>query len=163
MSIQETWGKINPLKGRNTESTSSGLPVVETVSFDENGIIDSPSFTKRMFVPVIIVLVVALAFGLGRLSKQTPQNNIKFEYDENFGGAAAALPTALPPVTKSNATQTSAPSAVGEVVGSVKGTKYHYPYCPGAKQISPANKITFKDAAAAEAAGYTLALNCKIR
>ncbi len=47
------------------------------------------------------------------------------------------------------------------VVASSKGTKYHYLNCPGAKQISEANKITFTSAKEAEAAGYTRAANCK--
>ena len=31
----------------------------------------------------------------------------------------------------------------GLLVGSVKGSKYHFPWCPGAKQISEQNKIWF--------------------
>lgn len=47
------------------------------------------------------------------------------------------------------------------VVVSKNGTKYHLPTCPGAKQISDKNKISFPSFEAAEAAGYTKAANCK--
>jgi hypothetical protein len=49
----------------------------------------------------------------------------------------------------------------GQVVASKNGTKYHLPTCPGAKQISDKNKITFNSAEEARAAGYSPASNCK--
>jgi hypothetical protein len=48
-----------------------------------------------------------------------------------------------------------------EVVASKNGTKYHLPTCPGAKQISDKNKITFHSITEARSAGYSPALNCK--
>ncbi len=154
MSIQESWAKIKP---------KTNLPTVETVSYNDEGIIETPSIFKKIFIPLVIILVTSLAFGLGRLSKETKPNTIKLEYDPKLAGETASVnssvnptPVNTPPATNSNSSQSSL-----EVVGSIKGTKYHYLYCPGAKQISAANKITFKDAHAAEAAGYTLALNCK--
>lgn len=47
------------------------------------------------------------------------------------------------------------------VVASKNGTKYHYPWCAGAKQIADKNKITFNSFAEARASGYTPASNCK--
>ena len=47
------------------------------------------------------------------------------------------------------------------IIASKNSTKYHFVHCPGAKQISDANKITFASVAMAESAGYTKALNCK--
>jgi hypothetical protein len=49
----------------------------------------------------------------------------------------------------------------GQVVASKNGTKYHYPWCAGAKQIAEKNKISFPSIEAARAAGYTPAANCK--
>lgn len=46
------------------------------------------------------------------------------------------------------------------VVASVHSNKYHYLSCPGASQINEENKIFFESAAAAQAAGLTLAGNC---
>ena len=48
----------------------------------------------------------------------------------------------------------------GSVVASVNSDKFHYPWCPGAKQIKEANKIVFGSAAEAISAGFTLAGNC---
>jgi len=47
-----------------------------------------------------------------------------------------------------------------EVVGSKNGTKYHYPWCPGAQRINPENLVTFTSIAAARSGGYTPAANC---
>lgn len=49
------------------------------------------------------------------------------------------------------------------VVASKKSASklYHFTWCPGAKQISAANKISFSNETAAIAAGYTLAGNCR--
>ncbi len=61
----------------------------------------------------------------------------------------------------------STPSSVlvgaeqGKYVASKKGTKYHLPWCGGAKQITEANKIWFVSKEDAEKAGYTPASNCK--
>ena len=48
-----------------------------------------------------------------------------------------------------------------QVVASKNGTKYHYPWCAGAKQIAEKNKITFASTEEARAKGYTPAANCK--
>ena len=42
-----------------------------------------------------------------------------------------------------------------------KSKLYHFLWCPGASKIAAANKVTFPTEAAALAAGYTLAGNCK--
>lgn len=42
-----------------------------------------------------------------------------------------------------------------------KSKLYHFLWCPGASKIATGNKITFPTEAAALAAGYTLASNCK--
>ena len=38
--------------------------------------------------------------------------------------------------------------------------KYHYTWCPGAKQIKEENKVWFNSDKEAESSGYTLAGNC---
>ena len=61
--------------------------------------------------------------------------------------------------------QTTATAAAGQgggvYVASKKGTKYYLPTCSGAKRINEENKVWFSTVAAAEAAGYTPAANCK--
>ncbi len=43
----------------------------------------------------------------------------------------------------------------GPFIASKESNKYHYPRCSYVNQIKPENKITFKAAEAAIAAGYT--------
>jgi methylphosphotriester-DNA--protein-cysteine methyltransferase len=49
----------------------------------------------------------------------------------------------------------------GSYVASKSGTKYHLPWCPGAKQIKEDNKIWFDTKEDAEKSGYAPAANCK--
>lgn len=102
---------------------------------------------QDIFLATLIILVAFASFGLGRLSKiQIVRTPLKIE-------------------------QVAQTVAVGEAVGEVKstgmyvasknGTKYHFPWCSGAKSISEANKIWFNSVEEARAAGYTPASNCK--
>ena len=50
---------------------------------------------------------------------------------------------------------------MGNYVASKSGTKYHYPWCPGAQSIKEENKIWFFTKEEAEKAGYQPASNCK--
>ncbi|MBY0110427.1 hypothetical protein K2Y00_00245 [Patescibacteria group bacterium] len=94
----------------------------------------------------LVVLVAIASFQLGMLNER--QTGGEAEFSIEYLGASAATP--------------SLPEAVGGVyVGSVNGTKYHLPSCPGARTISEGNKIWFASKAEAEAAGYTPAANCK--
>lgn len=52
-------------------------------------------------------------------------------------------------------------AAGGQYVASKKGSKYHLPWCAGAKSILEENKIWFASKEEAEKAGYTPAGNCK--
>ncbi len=131
------------------------MSVPETITFDKNGEVSpggARGFMQKFFLTILICLVAGLSFGLGRLSGQGRSTGVKIEYDATLGAAAAALPT----------TSTIAPSGQGSIVGSKNGSKYHYLTCSGAKQIKEENRIYFKTSQAAEAAGYTLAANCKV-
>jgi hypothetical protein len=160
MSIQDGFNKIK------AKSRENGLDEqyrdIETVTFNDKGEIQTHNTVKRLFIPILIILISTLSFGIGRLSKEAKQLPIKIDLDDTYSTTTGAYNGAIKVEAKSSTSTTATP---GEsiVVGSAKSNKYHYTYCPGAKQISVANKITFKNAAAAEAAGYTLALNCKPR
>jgi endonuclease YncB( thermonuclease family)/methylphosphotriester-DNA--protein-cysteine methyltransferase len=52
-------------------------------------------------------------------------------------------------------------AASGEVVGNKNSKIYHNPGCPGYKSVSEKNRVFFKTAEEAEAAGYKRAKNCK--
>jgi beta-lactamase superfamily II metal-dependent hydrolase/methylphosphotriester-DNA--protein-cysteine methyltransferase len=49
----------------------------------------------------------------------------------------------------------------GQIIGNKNSKKYHLPGCPGYNSVSEKNRVPFQSAAEAEAAGYTLAGNCK--
>lgn len=114
----------------------------------------------RYFIPIAIVLIAIISFSLGRISglqeKREPVRvttsppNPSPKLGE---GSSASFVTGE---VKGVST-----SASGQVVASKSGTKYHYPWCTGAKQISEKNKITFESAESARAAGYTPASNCR--
>lgn len=133
------------------------MNITETVSYDKDGNIRRFPWMKRLFVSIVVILLVLLAFGLGRLSGGGERDAIKIEYDQSFfepAGQSASVVSA--PFEISNRSD-----QLTEVVTSKNGTKYHYAHCPGAKQIKEENKIVYKSPEEAEAAGYTLAANCK--
>src|SRR5690606_33499712 len=100
------------------------------------------------YIGIIVVLVALLAFFLGRWSvvveRREPvrviQNtglqitNNNSQNTDNAGQTAAAAQGAAAQTNNSNSEQ---------VVGSKNSTKYHYPWCSGAKRISAQNLVTF--------------------
>jgi deoxyribonuclease-1 len=65
------------------------------------------------------------------------------------------------PATVQSTAALHAPDHTSPVRGNQNSKKYHYPHCSGYKQINSANQREFVSGAAAEAAGYRLAGNCK--
>lgn len=106
---------------------------------------------------MIIVFCVSAAFGLGRLSALTEiRPDVVFKsvpVETNLANTAAARESEVVPDESA--------SGSGTVVASKNGTKYHYPWCSGAKSIAEQNKIVFNSIEEARAAGYTPASNCK--
>ncbi len=92
----------------------------------------------------ILLLASLASFGLGYLAGQ----------DASHDGAV--ITEELPVVASPDAGPAS-----GQVLASKNGTKYYLPDCSGASRISEANKVWFATAAAAAAAGYAPAANCK--
>lgn len=122
------------------------------------------SDTKHnLFVSFLIVLVGMASFGLGRLSANpsksgdiriiTPQN-VEANALSAFEGQEKSADISLPE-------NVYVPDQGGEVVASKSGSKYHFPWCAGAKQIAEKNLITFASIEEARKAGYTPAANCK--
>ena len=114
-------------------------------SIRENGMQikdSSATYIQAISIPLILIFVGLSAFGLGRHSAQEPQR---------------------PAVT----TQTAGfieqqPLTIGgKYVASKRGSKYHFPWCPGAQAMSEQNKIWFDSVDEARGAGYTPAGNCK--
>jgi hypothetical protein len=96
-----------------------------------------------LLIVFVVILVGVGSFGLGRLSVATGEGT---------------------PISMHMAATTVAPPPLpvgGQVVASRNGSKYYYPWCGGAKTISPANLVWFTSEAKAQSAGYTPASNCK--
>ena len=64
-------------------------------------------------------------------------------------------------ITKSLVVSNDQGRGGGTVVASKNGTKYYWPWCSGANRIKASNQVSFISIAAARAAGYTPASNCK--
>ena len=106
--------------------------------------------SEVLLIAFVFVVMLFIAFGLGRLSVlQEARPEVRFEASVQSGSAVLSL-SDLPTEGSS-----------GGVVGSKKGTKYHFPWCAGALTISEQNKRFFVNEAEARALGYTPAANCK--
>lgn len=118
---------------------------------------------SRLFVATIFVLVSLIAFFLGRVSvskvEKVPVRVTNSGMAASLGGEAINTRVNLQTNEPDDATPAGSTSEI--VVGSKNGNKYHYPWCPGAKQISDKNLIKFNSIAEAQAKGYTPASNCK--
>jgi hypothetical protein len=116
---------------------------------------------REITLSILMILVALVSFELGYLSQ---------------GGKKASL-NVLPPLTREigntsseitqNSSYSSQTAALGNIeavsgsyVASKNGTKYHYPWCSGAKRIKDENKVWFNTVEQALAAGYTPAANC---
>jgi len=107
----------------------------------------------RFIVPVIIILVGISAFFLGRLSVlEEGRGNLIIHPPEDRN--AIAQPVDIGEAEKGFVQMEK------NFVASKNGSRYYLPSCSGVGNIKEENKIWFATAAAAEAAGYTLAANC---
>lgn len=109
---------------------------------------------SRYFIATILVLIAIISFCLGRVSGMESKRVPIKVTSESLGEVKGVS-------TVASSTSVSGEPAATTVVASKNGTKYHYPWCAGAKQISDKNKITFNSIEEARAAGYTPASNCK--
>lgn len=125
---------------------------------------------EEFLLVLIIVLVGVASFGLGRLSisenLKESVHIIEPDSVKDLGGVeTVSVPKSSGKILKQTASVLNAlesPLLNGSevVVGSKNGTKYHLPWCSGAKRINEENKVTFASKAEAEKAGYTAAANC---
>lgn len=120
---------------------------------------------REFFIVLLVMLLGIASFGFGRLSilwrEKEPITIEKQKQTEppigTVEAAAISIPLTIP--TEKQVTQ-SPPKAQGTFVASKKGTAYHFPWCPGAKQIKEENKIWFQTKEEAERFGYKPAANC---
>lgn len=115
---------------------------------------------------LIIVATAGVSFYLGRTSVQSVAEK-PVSFHNQSAQAVSATDTSPVEATTSPKVSENPPSkqalSAEEVVyvASKNGTKYHLPWCAGAKQIKEENKITFASKEEAQKAGYTPASNCK--
>lgn len=103
---------------------------------------------EAFFISVLLVLVGAISFGLGRQSAiGTTQNMI------------VSQPSGVI-FTESSTSGVITPVDNVRIVASRSGTKYYLPNCPGVSRIKDENKIYFDSVDLATAAGYAPASNC---
>jgi len=124
--------------------------------------------TPEIITVAIIVLVGLASFGLGRLSalesKREPVRILRAQVaEENVKHPMSNISREGANESSSSGLQlpTSNFQSGGQLVGSKNGTKYHFPWCSGAERIKEENKKWFDSIAAARAAGYSPAANCK--
>lgn len=134
-------------------------------------------FFGPYFVIVCLILTGVICFSLGYYAREVGGEhevqflNVVSEANGEVKGVSTSTdltdsPQASSPQRGAGASPSTISGQVplvkpGQVVASKNGTKYHLPTCPGAKQISDKNKITFNSAEEARAAGYSPASNCK--
>ena len=117
---------------------------------------------KPLILPLNLVLIGTLGFGLGRYTR-IEEAKVPVMIENPLGEALATTSkTSLG--GDSNLVSTSLDTTnmmkTGTLVGSKNGTKYHYPWCGGAARIKEENKVWFASAAEATRLGYTPAANC---
>lgn len=105
---------------------------------------------RDALIIAVLILASSASFGLGYLAGT--------ESGRGSGVSIAERPLSIEAQVPS---PSAVASAAGQIVASKNGTKYYLPDCAGASRISAANKVSFASAAAAKAAGYAPAANCK--
>ncbi len=118
--------------------------------------------SEKVLVISLIILIGLGSFGLGRLSKQRFSTQPISVF---MPGSAVLEEKKIKEMD--GATGDFSKEGTGSikntesVVASKSGTKYHFPWCAGAKTISEKNKIWFNSPLEAKKAGYEPASNCK--
>lgn len=125
---------------------------------------------EREIVTSLVILMVALvSFQLGKMTEINLNNNLAAVPEiswQPFSALLSSSAAAVPAKTFNSASEnlekpSSAKSIDWSVVTSKNSNKYHFLWCPGAKQIAEKNKIIFTSEKEAQAAGYILAGNCR--
>lgn len=117
-------------------------------------------FRDLLWTVLIVALAGWSAYNLGLLRAR--QGVLPAQEAALFRARATFTPPSSTGQGKSTPAATPArtdPRVVASKTSSSK--KYHHPWCSSANRIKEANRLWFPTAQAAQAAGYTLAANCK--
>lgn len=112
-----------------------------------------------IFFALLIILVGVVSFGLGRASvvPSVSSQPAGIIFSDKSADSSIKTESAVDPEVDDGA---PAVAAEAQYVASKNGSKYHFPWCSGAKQMKEENKVWFDSVEAAKAAGYTPAANC---
>lgn len=125
---------------------------------------------REIALGIAVFLISVISFGLGQISAKLPKESpiivqnlpseeaINTEIGESMVNAENSIKSTQANLMGAVSKNTDSSSPV--VVASKNGTKYHYPWCPGALRIKEENKITFQTIEEAKTAGYEPAANC---
>ena len=130
---------------------------------------------EKAFSIALLVAIASASFGMGRVSNLVTGEDVTSKTPDIQETASAilssepALNTIAPKVSTKEETpieqKISAPQQAtdtkGVYVASKNGTKYHLPWCSGAKNIKEENKVWFASKEEAQSKGYSAAANCK--
>lgn len=118
------------------------------------------SESHEWFLGLLIIVVAVGSFFLGRLSMNNTTQQIS-ERSQSAQVGADRVPVVENQKVEGGGDTVSSETSEKGYVASKNGTKYHLPWCSGAKRIKEENKVWFATKEEAEAAGYTPAANCK--
>lgn len=162
MSIKDYGQKINPVVnfknkiyyGVKSQLAEKAMAVISQI---RSGL----DVREDMFIVLAIILIGLAGFGLGKLSAlEKGREPVQIKPANFTAVTSATAPVQTGIQNMSASAMIAGQSDQGFLVASKNGTKYHFPWCPGASQIAEKNKIWFNSYAEAQKAGYTLASNC---
>jgi len=121
---------------------------------------------KDLLIIGIVILVGVCSFLLGRLSKESSETGLKITYPGLEASAIGGFSPNLADKESSGqnpviGSKSSGSAEEGSYFASSKGKKYYSLGCSAGKTIKQENRIYFKSASAAEAAGYSLSSGCR--
>lgn len=112
----------------------------------------------NIFLGVCILFISFISYNLGKISL-SDKAELKITEGANIYKAVVTDEVNSEVATTPKVTPKTLDMRV--VVSKASTTKkYHYTWCPGAKQIKDENKVWFNSDKEAETNGYTLAGNC---
>lgn len=114
---------------------------------------------KDTLVIIIIILVGLGSFELGRLSKNSSNEGIKIEYNDQEANIISSI--GQNPTNQPQNTEKALGSNSGAFFASSRGSKYYSISCGAGKTIKEENRVYFKTSEEAEKAGYELSTSCK--
>ncbi len=114
---------------------------------------------QDLFIAALIFLTGMASFGLGRLSAIWPKKEPITVTNQEF---EIKNPAEEEKNLDGKKIQSASIILTGKekYVASREGSKYHYPWCPGASAIKEENKVWFGTTEDARAKGYQPAKNC---